>query len=120
MASDRSVKDARRSKGNNTWEDAPASHSVADLSRIKSSRGCVILSSVKGVPVKGRSPKDEKIFSPLYVRGADVVRGREPSVDPLELVVQFVADDMKDENDKEDGRCVGWYVGALIIDDCTS
>jgi hypothetical protein len=29
-------------------------------------------------------------------------------VDPLELVVQFIADEMEEENDNEDGRCAGW------------
>jgi len=41
-------------------------------------------------------------------------------VDPLELVVQFVADDTEDENDNEDGRCAGWNTGELIVDDCAS
>ena len=41
-------------------------------------------------------------------------------MDPLELVLQFIADDMEDENDNEEGRCTGWLVGELIVDDCES
>jgi hypothetical protein len=74
----------------------------------------------EGVPIKGRLPKDVNVFSPLKEKGADAVRGRETSVDSLELVVQFVPDDMEDENDNEDGRCADWYVGKLIVDDCAS
>ena len=29
-------------------------------------------------------------------------------MDPLEFVVEFIADDTEDENDNEDGRCAGW------------
>lgn len=73
----------------------------------------------EGVPIKGRLPKDENV-SPLKEMGADAVRGRETSVDSLEFLVQFVPDDMEDENDNEDGRCADWYVGELIVDDCAS
>ena len=40
-------------------------------------------------------------------------------MDPLGLVVQFITDDMEDENDNEDGRCAG-KIGELIVGDCES
>lgn len=41
-------------------------------------------------------------------------------MDSLELVVLFIADDMEEENDNEDGRCAGWSVGELFVGDCES